>query len=143
MAAIYKCLQFRTRLEARWAAFFDLAGWAWHVNPLPVGDWAPDFQVTFACEHAKCATSHTLLIAVLPHQDIGAFSGHPSLDYPCGAGAAYEKLGAVIDAGAAFGVSPEVTSWTFAHSAEGCAEDVLLWVANADALWSRAEFLVY
>ena len=38
MGAIYKGLQFKTALEARWAAFFDLAGWEWHVNPACVGD---------------------------------------------------------------------------------------------------------
>ena len=45
MGAIYKGLQFKTALEARWAAFFDLAGWEWHVNPVCVGDWSPDFCV--------------------------------------------------------------------------------------------------
>ena len=142
MAAIYKGLQFRTRLEARWAAFFDLAGWVWHVNPLPVGDWAPDFMVTFACEHAKCAASHTLLIAVLPYEDISAFSGHPALDCAYGVGAAYGKLGAVIDAGAVFGASPEVTAWEFAHGSGGAPEDLLLWVPDANALWSRAALLL-
>ena len=49
MGAIYKGLQFKTALEARWAAFFDLAGWEWHVNPVCVGDWSPDFWVSFPC----------------------------------------------------------------------------------------------
>lgn len=54
MGAIYKGLQFKTALEARWAAFFDLAGWEWHVNPVCVGDWSPDFWVSFPCSHSEC-----------------------------------------------------------------------------------------
>jgi hypothetical protein len=37
MPAIYNGLMFKTELEATWAAFFDLAGWKWEVNPLPLG----------------------------------------------------------------------------------------------------------
>ena len=47
MSSYYKGLEFRTHLEAKWAAFFDLAGWSWWVNPIAIGDWRPDFKVTF------------------------------------------------------------------------------------------------
>lgn len=39
----YKHVQFRSRLEARWAAFFDLAGWEWHYEPVDMNGWIPDF----------------------------------------------------------------------------------------------------
>jgi hypothetical protein len=39
----YKHVQFRSRLEARWAAFFDLAGWEWHYEPIDLNGWIPDF----------------------------------------------------------------------------------------------------
>jgi hypothetical protein len=39
----YKGVQFRSRLEARWAAFFDLAGWRWDYEPLDLDGWIPDF----------------------------------------------------------------------------------------------------
>lgn len=35
----------RSRLEARWAAFFDLIGWSWVYEPYDTGDWIPDFLV--------------------------------------------------------------------------------------------------
>ncbi len=34
---------FRSRLEARWATFFDLAGWRWVYKPLDMKGWIPDF----------------------------------------------------------------------------------------------------
>ena len=42
----YGAVNFRSRLEARWAAFFDLAGWDWEYEP-PVehGFWIPDFAL--------------------------------------------------------------------------------------------------
>lgn len=66
LGATYNGQNFRTPLEAQWAAFFDLAGWKWRVNPLRVGNWAPDFLVSFPCSHSECNGHHHLLIAVLP-----------------------------------------------------------------------------
>jgi hypothetical protein len=40
---IYKGAQFLSRLEARWAAFFDLAGWRWDYEPCDFDGWIPDF----------------------------------------------------------------------------------------------------
>lgn len=40
---IYRGVQYRSRLEARWAAFFDLAGWTHEYEPLDLGSWSPDF----------------------------------------------------------------------------------------------------
>ena len=40
----YKGIQFRSRLEAKWAAFFDLLGWRWEYEPsTPFSQWIPDF----------------------------------------------------------------------------------------------------
>jgi hypothetical protein len=39
----YNGTQFRSRLEARWAAFFDLVGWQWEYEPFDLGAWSPDF----------------------------------------------------------------------------------------------------
>jgi hypothetical protein len=40
---LYNHVQFRSRLEARWAAFFDLAGIKWDYEPFDLDGWAPDF----------------------------------------------------------------------------------------------------
>jgi hypothetical protein len=39
----YNGVQFRSRLEARWAAFFDRAGWRWEYEPPETDGWIPDF----------------------------------------------------------------------------------------------------
>ena len=40
---VYKGRQYRSRLEARWAAFFDLLGWNAEYEPFDLGSWSPDF----------------------------------------------------------------------------------------------------
>jgi hypothetical protein len=40
---IYAGVRFRSRLEARWAAFFDLLKWEWHYEPFDLNGWIPDF----------------------------------------------------------------------------------------------------
>lgn len=42
----YKGRQYRSRLEARWAAFFDLLGWQHEYEPFDLGKWSPDFLLT-------------------------------------------------------------------------------------------------
>jgi hypothetical protein len=41
----YNGTQFRSRLEARWAAFFDLLGWPWEYEPFDCDGWIPDFAL--------------------------------------------------------------------------------------------------
>lgn len=142
MTAIYNGLQFRTQLEAHWAAFFDLAGWEWHVNPVQVENWSPDFRVTFPCGHSECSGSHTLLVAVLPLSQSEDFKTHPCLKHFFGIGDAYKGLGVSVSAGAAFGNSPKATTWEMSHGAGGGTEEVRNWVDDSDALWSKAEGLV-
>jgi hypothetical protein len=42
---LYNGVQFRSRLEARWAAFFDLCKWKWEYEPIDLNGWIPDFRV--------------------------------------------------------------------------------------------------
>ena len=44
----YAGVNFRSRLEARWAAFFDLCGWKWDYEPFDLDGWAPDFRIRTA-----------------------------------------------------------------------------------------------
>lgn len=39
----YGGFTFRSRLEARWAAFFDIVGWKWDYEPTDLEGWSPDF----------------------------------------------------------------------------------------------------
>lgn len=42
---VYKGVQFRSRLEARWAAFFDAANLGWQYEPFDLNGWIPDFTM--------------------------------------------------------------------------------------------------
>lgn len=39
----YNGVQFRSRLEARWAAFFNSYNYRWAYEPVDFGGWSPDF----------------------------------------------------------------------------------------------------
>lgn len=41
----YKGYLFRSRLEATWAAFFDLASLPWAYEPIDLNGWVPDFAL--------------------------------------------------------------------------------------------------
>lgn len=43
---LYRGRMYRSRLEARWAAFFDRLGWAYEYEPFDLGSWSPDFLLT-------------------------------------------------------------------------------------------------
>lgn len=43
---VYRDRMYRSRLEARWAAFFDRLGWAYEYEPFDLGGWSPDFLLT-------------------------------------------------------------------------------------------------
>ena len=40
---MYRGRLYRSRLEARWAAFFDLLGWQHEYEPFDLAGWIPDF----------------------------------------------------------------------------------------------------
>lgn len=42
---LYKGRQYRSRLEARWAAFFDLLNWRHEYEPFDLDGWIPDFLI--------------------------------------------------------------------------------------------------
>jgi hypothetical protein len=56
---VYRDVQFRSRLEAKWAAFFDFLGWRWEYEPFDLAGWIPDFLLVDA----------GVLVEVKPVQD--------------------------------------------------------------------------
>lgn len=44
---VYKNISFRSRAEARWAAFFDGLGWSWEYEPIDLEGYIPDFILSF------------------------------------------------------------------------------------------------
>lgn len=53
---LYRFTLFRSRLEARWAAFADLAGWKWKYEPVDLKGWIPDFWFGIPCGHSECCS---------------------------------------------------------------------------------------
>ncbi len=45
IATTYRQYEFRSRLEAKWAAFFDLCKWPWSYEPVDYNGWIPDFAI--------------------------------------------------------------------------------------------------
>ncbi len=132
MTGIYNGIQFNTKLEATWAAFFDLAGWQWWHNPASIDDWKPNFKVTFECGHSECGGSHTLLVSVLAVKSLDGLHGHPALSHQ------FTVPNSNADGGALFGNNPTATKWVIAHGAGGGEEDVYFRVDNTDELWAQA-----
>lgn len=50
---LYKGIEFRSRLEARWAAFFDLLEWKWEYEPCDFNGWYPDFVIFGKVDYGK------------------------------------------------------------------------------------------
>lgn len=144
----YQEVMFRSRLEARWAAFFDLAGWKWEYEPCDLKGWIPDFRVEFPCSHSECNGSHILLVEVKPYFYLKQFNGHPCCDYPYGGIDERGKATIPADASAAFGANTEITYWEMAHGSGGGEETLSNWVnqyrppyKDADILWKKAGYI--
>jgi len=125
----YKNVLFRSRLEARWAAFFDRVDWDWEYEPFDLLGWTPDFRVRFACSHSECNGEHSLLVEVKPFDRIDQFKGHPCMDYAYGwKEDGGDRVCIPANASAAFGINPFVTYWEMAHGSGGGDENVALWL---------------
>lgn len=61
----YNGIQFRSRLEATWAAFFDNMGWSWNYEPFDLNGWTPDFLLKSKIEN--------ILVEVKPITSISDF----------------------------------------------------------------------
>jgi hypothetical protein len=132
----YKGALFRSRLEARWAAFTDLIGWTWRYEPIDLESWTVDFEFRFQCGHPECvAPRHELYAEVKPYREIKEFDDHRVSEYD-----PY-----LVPSPAKFGLDPYVTWWRMdcgigwdVYTVEG-----LLWLkkysrCKIDALWNQA-----
>lgn len=67
----FKGVNFRSRLEAKWAHVFDLLGWDWLYEPIDLEGWVPDFLI-------RCRGKRDLLIDIKPISNYG--QGREPLD---------------------------------------------------------------
>jgi hypothetical protein len=130
---VYADVRFRSRLEARWAAFFDLARWRWEYEPIDLVGWSPDFHVEFDCGHSECGPTHELYVEVKPYHSLDQFADHACM-----------KINEwEVPSPAAFGLNPRITRWVMAHGAGGGEYDVGSGFADrygndVDRMWRRA-----
>jgi hypothetical protein len=54
----YGGIEFRSRLEAKWACFFDLICWPWEYEPIDLDGYIPDFVIK--------ADSHPIFVEIKP-----------------------------------------------------------------------------
>lgn len=64
----YNNIQFRSRLEARWAVFFDRCGWKWSYEPVDLNGYIPDFILHFPAQD--------LLVEVKPNAPSDDLESH-------------------------------------------------------------------
>lgn len=72
----YNGTKFRSRLEATWAAFFDLMEWKWQYEPIDLRGWTPDFLLKIPCDHPDCPDTHDLFVEVKPFRSPREFCDH-------------------------------------------------------------------
>ena len=123
----YKGVMFRSRLEARYAAFFDLVGWEWDYEPHDLSGWIPDFLVKFKCPCKYCSGVHSLYAEVKPYEDLKDFSGHKCSSFQTQNGRS----------AAAFGFNPSISAWRSHKDGRGFYSIPTL-IPNWEMLWKKA-----
>ena len=117
----YNGVEYRSRLEATWACFFDCYEWKHKYEPYDLQGWTPDFELILPCCKKVCG-SHTILIEVKPYRSIAEFEGHPCTKYYYGV----NKEDCVpADSSACFGLTPEVTEWEMVCGDSGGMYNIL------------------
>ena len=147
----YNGVQYRSRLEARWAAFFDLIEWKHEYEPIDLPGWVPDFRVEWACRHSECDGSHSLLVEVKPYYSLKEFEDHPCMDYPFGRrfGGHFDSVDILVSEGktayeipahasAAFGINPGISYWEMGHGSGGGEYRIEDWIPKWPELWKEA-----
>lgn len=59
----YKGIKFRSRLEAKWACFFDLIGWDWQYEPSEINGYNPDFIIK---TKSKAYETNFIIVEIKP-----------------------------------------------------------------------------
>lgn len=133
----YKNIMFRSRLEATYAAFFDLQGWEWKYEPIDLNGWTPDFWIKFSCSHSECrysdgtSGSHKFLAEIKPYFEPSQFDGHPCTKYFWGADCPISICSSI-----GLGIDPSIHVGECVHGAGGGSID--LWFSWEGGMWDQA-----
>jgi len=128
----YKGVLFRSRLESRWAAFFDLLNWEWQYEPIDLSGWTPDFYLKFPCGHSECSGYHDLYVEVKPYSTIDEFAGHFASKVAFGL--VYNKhddtdgMHIGVDGAGMFGLTPDIARFCICHGDGGGDFDLRFFV---------------
>jgi hypothetical protein len=77
----FQGVQFRSRLEARWAAMFTMLGWRWDYEPCDFAGYIPDFRLDFL---------NPMYVEVKPIDDLHGWDRH--YEELCPWAAVFEKI---------------------------------------------------
>jgi hypothetical protein len=101
----YKGVLFRSRLEAKWASFFDVLGWQWDYEPCDLPRWSPDFFIEIERQRRNSVEIRriSLLAEIKPYSTAPQFNEHEFTKHLYGHPLFH------CDACVGFGVNPGVT----------------------------------
>jgi hypothetical protein len=99
IATLYSGTLFRSRLEARWGAMFDLLKWSWAYEPIDLNWHIPDFLLRFP--------AGDVALEVKPETRLSDLHGHAMRTARAGWGGDVLALGAVIFDHGIIGVTAE------------------------------------
>lgn len=136
IATKFDGVQFRSRLEAKWAAFFNLKEWKWEYEPFDCNGWIPDFLLLDPWQ---------MLVEVKPYTCFEDFEKNGVVEKIRRAVEGTEHneicillLGCVI--GKPLFPSPLVLGWELSHdSFLGDNIDTILWKDAGNAVQWRKE----
>ena len=149
----YQETLFRSRLEARWAAWADRLGWDWTYEPVDLNGWTPDFLFRVPC--MACAEplelkdgslkrgedghwvqektthwipgSHQLYAEVKPYSSMDQFARHPVM----------RRDRRQAPHPAMFGVDPTVSRWWIFCGGELHQYDAEYWCSEHNGRSAR------
>lgn len=77
----YAGVRFRSRLEAKWAAFFDLCGLRWMYEPLDLAGYIPDFLLLIPdFLHPKTRPGNWSVVEIKPVVDTEPVDAQQKID---------------------------------------------------------------
>lgn len=132
---MYNGVMFRSRLEATWAAYFDLMRWEWEYEPIDLVGWVPDFYVKFPCLHSECNGYHELYVEVKPFRSIKEFEATSAARFLKNCNLEICFPGYTFPAVAYFGLNPNVSEWEMGHGAGGGIENLENWRHVLESNW--------
>lgn len=118
--------EFRSRLEARWAAMFDRLRWPWQYEPLDLAGWIPDFMIP--------GPTPPLLVEVKPVVEWAGFQEHRARIARSGWAGSVLLVGALVPWGEVAHLTDAVIGQMRDPAAQRWRPATASWCASCDKL---------